>query len=242
MVKPLIGITTYRAHNQFGNAQICLNEAYINSVSEAGGIPILIPLGLPESELDGVLQKLDGILFSGGGDVQPEKYGSKPNRLVKNVDLDRDRIEIYLFGQARLEKLPFLGICRGIQVINVAEGGSLYEDIQVQHPGALPHQSPDGWPRNHLAHSVKITPDSQLIRILGHDEIEVNSLHHQAIRLLAPGFKQSAVAPDGIIEAIELFNYPYGISVQWHPEWMQDHSEMRKLFLSFIVAAANHHD
>jgi putative glutamine amidotransferase len=242
MAIPLIGITTYRTYNRSGNSQICVNEAYITSVAEAGGVPILIPLGLPKSELDALLQSLDGILFSGGGDVQPERYGSQPNQLVKNVDLDRDRVEVHLFGQARSRKLPFLGVCRGIQVINVGQGGSLYEDIQEQHPGSIRHQSPDAWPRNRLAHSVKITPNSKLYQILGHDEIEVNSLHHQAIKQLAPGFKISAIGLDGIIEAIELTDYPYGIGVQWHPEWMQAHLEMRELFQSFIMAAENNHN
>ena len=126
---PLIGLTTYRTKNPFAFQQDSLSEAYTQAVVQAGGSPILIPSGLPETALDSLISRLDGLLFTGGGDIAPETYGSTQHPLVDGVDKDRDRIEIYLMKKILETKLPFMGICRGFQVINVAMGGSLYEDI-----------------------------------------------------------------------------------------------------------------
>ena len=237
MTAPLIGITTYRNPNRLGYPQNCISEAYVSSLEAAGALPAMIPLGLSESTLDGMLERLDGVLFSGGGDLQPERYGSQPHPLVHNVDLDRDRVELKLFEETIRRGLPFLGICRGLQLINVALGGSLYEDLLDQHPGALRHQAPDEWPRDQLAHTVQLEIDSRLSAILGGTELQVNSQHHQGIRRLAGGLRATAYAPDGIVEAFELPGYPYGLAVQWHPEWLQAHAPMRALFRSFAQAA-----
>jgi putative glutamine amidotransferase len=144
---------------------------------------------------------------------------------------------MHLFQKIVEREIPLLGICRGLQVINVALGGELYEDIMDQRPGSLCHQSPDDLPRDHPAHSVRIESGSRLHGILGVDETLVNSLHHQGISQLGAGLKATAFAPDGIIEAFELTGYPYGVAVQWHPEWMQAHPSMRTLFRSFVQSA-----
>ena len=239
MTAPLIGITTYRTHNRYGNPQICLSEAYISSLAQAGALPVLVPLGLSESALEALLARLDGILFSGGGDVEPEHYGSQPHPLVDNVDPDRDRVELHLIQKTVAAGQPFLGICRGLQVINIALGGTLYEDILDQKPGSLQHSTPDDLPRNHLAHPVRLESDSQISKILDHPEVQVNSSHHQGIRRLASDLKPTAYAPDGLIEAFELPTVQYGLAVQWHPEWLQEHLPMQALFRSFVQACSS---
>lgn len=237
MSSPLIGITTYRTQNRSGYAQLCINEAYVSSVAEAGGIPVLVPLGLSSAQLDDLLNRLDGLLFSGGGDILPETYGSQPHPKVDNVDPDRDRVEISLFQRMMEKRLPFFGICRGLQLINVALGGTLYEDLLDQYPGSLRHQTPETLPRDHLWHSVSIEPESRIHQIMQQTEAQVNSQHHQGIRQLAAGLKPSAYSPDGVIEAFELPEYPFGLAVQWHPEWLKQHAAMQALFRSFVHSA-----
>lgn len=237
MSSPLIGITTSRIYNRYGFSQIGITEAYIEAISHAGGTPLLIPLGLPDEAYAALLEHLDGVLFTGGGDVQPERYGDQPNSLVREMDPDRDRVEISLLQDCLPGQKPFLGICRGIQLINVAMGGSLYEDLQTQFPGAQRHQFFPEKPRSFPAHRVQIESKSRLAGVLGTTQIDVNSLHHQGIRQLAEGLSASAYAPDGLIEAFELPDYPFGLAVQWHPEWMQEHEPMQALFQAFTQAA-----
>jgi putative glutamine amidotransferase len=237
LTSPLIGITTSRIYNRFGFSQIAVTEAYVKAVSRAGATPLLIPLGLPDTAYPALLEHLDGVLFTGGGDVQPERYGGQPHPLVSEMDPDRDRVEISLLQDSLQNSKPFLGICRGLQLINVAMGGSLYEDLQAQNPQAHRHQFFPEKPRSFPAHEVQIKPESRLAGILGATQTEVNSFHHQGIRQLAAGLSASAYAPDGVIEAFELPDYPFGLAVQWHPEWMQDQDRMQALFKAFNQAA-----
>jgi putative glutamine amidotransferase len=237
MSYPLIGLTTYRHPNNQGLPLHSITEAYVRAVSSAGGIPVLIPLGLPEETLDQLLKRLDGILFSGGGDVQPERYGSTAHPLVDDVDDDRDRVEIHLLQRTVQQGLPFMGICRGLQLINVAFGGTLFEDILDQRPDSLKHRYYPDWPRNYLAHDVQLEETSRLRRVLGAPSMPVNSLHHQGIRQLAAPLQAAAYATDGLIEAFELAQYPFGLAVQWHPEWLQEHLPMQSLFREFVRAA-----
>jgi len=180
--KPLIGLTTYRNLNQYA-------EAYTEALVNAGACPVLIPLGLSETTINDLTSHLDGVMFTGGGDIHPEAYRSEPNPLVSDVDNDRDRLELHLLKEALRLELPILGICRGLQLINVGLGGSLYEDILDQRPGALKHQYFPDWPRDHLAHSIRIEGRSGLGEILGASELMVNSLHHQGIKDLAARLK-----------------------------------------------------
>jgi putative glutamine amidotransferase len=163
-------------------------------------------------------------------------YGSQDHPLVSLVDDDRDRLELDLFRRVCDEGKPFLGICRGIQLINIALGGTLYEDILDQRPPALKHDQSQH-ARNFLAHSVEVADGSRLRGILGSGQVEVNSLHHQGLRQLAPGVKATAYAADGLVEAIELPGHRFGLAVQWHPEWLQEHQSMRDLFRAFVRAA-----
>jgi putative glutamine amidotransferase len=238
MAPAIIGITTGRTSPNSPPPQTTLSESYSRAVSQAGGIPLLIPLGLSDTQLKSLSARLDGILFSGGGDIDPAEYGLSCTPQVKNIDPDRDRLEIQLVRLAVSAGLPFLGICRGLQVINVALGGTLYLDVHDQHPNALKHDYFPDWPRQHLAHGIQIEAHSRLARILENTLLPVNSLHHQGIQHLAPGFQVTAFAPDGLIESIDLSDHPFGLAVQWHPECLPEHPPMKALFAAFVAAAA----
>ncbi len=237
MTKPLIGLTTSRLAHKEGFSMLAVTEAYTEAIAEAGGAPVLIPLGLDDETLQAILPRLDGILFTGGGDIHPDAYGGTSHPKVYGVDQDRDRIELELVQDLSQNETPFLGICRGFQVIVVALGGSLYEDILDQHPGARKHDYFPDWPRDHLAHTVQIDQDSQLAKILGSTQVEVNSLHHQGARKVPPVLRETAHAPDGTVEAVELTGHVFGMAVQWHPEWLRMHAPMRSLFQAFVEAA-----
>ena len=239
MALPLIGITTARVLNNSNIHVMSAAEAYVQAVYKAGGLPVLIPLGIADTDLAALLERLDGLLFTGGGDIAPERYGGQPHPRVYDIDPDRDRMELSLVKMAVDVRMPFLGICRGFQVVNVAFGGGLYEDILDQHPGALKHDYFPGYPRDQLVHPVTITPGSRLAEILGQTEVGVNSLHHQGVRKVPGALPLTALAPDGIPEAVELPGHPFGLAVQWHPEWLQAHAPMRRLFVAFVEAAKN---
>lgn len=240
MKPPIIGITSSRIPQRYVRSQIGVTEAYVQAVSRAGGLPMIIPLGLPEAHLLQILSRLDGLLFSGGGDMHPHTYGSQHHSKVSGIDEDRDRTEMFLLRQARLMDLPVMGICRGLQVINVALGGTLYEDIQEQRPGAIQHQFFGLRPRDHRAHPVAVTAGSLLSDLLGQENPTVNSLHHQGIRELAEGLTATAFAPDGLIEAFEVPGSRFTLAVQWHPEWLPEDPAMQALFAHFVVVSSNH--
>lgn len=233
MPKPLIGLTTTRMTNLPNSSTFFINEPYAKAVSTAGGLPVLIPLNISNDDLDALLFRLDGILFTGGHDINPREYGSQLHPKVENIDPTRDEIEIHLVKTTVESGKPFLGICRGFQVINVAMGGSLYEHLPDQLPGNVTHDN-HHLARDFLAHSVSVEPDNHLSRIISNNQILVNSLHHQGVHKLAHKLLPTAYAPDGLIEAFELPKYSFGLAVQWHPEELQEHEAMRRLFQAFI--------
>ena len=233
MEKPLIGLTTSRMLNPSGRTAFGTNLPYAESIAHAGGLPVLLPLNLSNDDLDVLLSRLDGILFTGGYDIDPRQYGAQPHPKVEGIDGDRDRMEMHLVQAVIQISMPFLGICRGCQVINVALGGSLFEDLPEQFHGAILHDNHD-LPRNYLAHEIKITPDSLLAQILRSMTAQVNSLHHQGVRKLAQGLQVSAIAADGLVEAFELADHPFGLAVQWHPEELSQQESMRRLFQAFV--------
>ena len=239
MSKPIIGITTFHTDSQRGYIYISVTKAYVDAVVRAGAIPLLIPLGLTQTDLAELLQKVDGVLFTGGGDIDPARFQGLPHPTVHEIDPIRDALEIQLVQQVVEQNTPFFGICRGLQVINVALGGSLYTHIQDQHPNALKHDYFPGRPRNYHAHPIKVDEGTTLAGILGQPIVQVNSLHHQGIDRLATGLLSTAYAPDGIVEAVELPGHTFGLAVQWHPEWLQDQAEMRALFSAFVKTAGN---
>ncbi len=239
-MRPLIGITVHRRETDDGKKEVfSLMSYYIDSVRRNGGLPVMIPLGLDDPELRDLYERLDGMVISGGGDMSPELCGAELHESIYGMDADRDRIELNLIQWAAKEEKPFLGICRGVQVMNVALGGTLYGDIAAHAPGhPLKHNWFPGYPRDKLAHPVAVTEETRLAKILGSPIVEVNSLHHQAINAPAPGVEVAARAPDGVIEAIELPGRRFALGVQWHPECLQDKSEMRALFAELVKAAS----
>ena len=238
MTSPVIGLTAARRTIPAGMRLVSVAEAYIQALIQAGASPVVIPPGLPEEALDSLISGLDGLLFTGGGGIQPERDGAHSHPKISGVDPDRDRVELHILRQVVDQGKPFLGICRGLQLVNVGLGGTLYADISAQNPAALKHDFFRDWPRQYLAHPVQLEPGSCLAQILGGTKTSVNSLHHQAVRDLAPGLRPSGYAPDGLVEAFELPGHPFGLAVQWHPEWLTEHAPMRALFKVFVSAAA----
>lgn len=219
----------------FGAATV--SEAYVEAVRAAGGLPVIVPQQVSEDHLADLFPRLDGVVFIGGGDIDPRRFQGQPHPRVYGIEPARDALEIRLVQMAAEQGKPFLGICRGLQVINVALGGTLFTDIADQLPGAQRHDWFPDIPRDYLAHSVQVAPGSRLQQILGGAEQPVNSLHHQGIQDPAPALTVSAYAPDGLAEAVELSGHPFGIGVQWHPEWLQAHEPQRRLFQALIEAA-----
>lgn len=235
---PIIGVTISR-RNLDNIHHLALPGAYVEALEKAGGDTILIPPRISQEGLIKLLSFVNGILFSGGGDVHPERYGGSMHHLVSDINPDRDQLEIDLVEAALRKKLPLLGICRGLQVINIALGGTIYEDLASQKSGALNHRTVDELPRHYLAHSVEIGQNSHLSKILNKRDCLVNSHHHQGIRELAPGLAPTAFAPDGLIEAFEKPDHPFFIAVQWHPECMSLQDGMGALFSAFIQSMGN---
>jgi putative glutamine amidotransferase len=227
---PIIGISCgglQAAHGQHP-PRVVQNLTYVNALVRAGAAPLLLPNVLEKDLLRALYQNVDGLLLSGGGDVAPARYGEAVHEKCGRADADRDEAELTLIRWAVEEGKPLLAICRGIQVLNVALGGSLYQDIGSQVPDALDHTWYPDHPRHYLAHTVSVAPATRLAQILATPSLPVNSLHHQAIKELASSLIATACAPDEIIEAVEMPSHsdggqsagthPFAVGVQWHPE------------------------
>lgn len=235
---PLIGITTHPSSAGSDSAdQSPAQQAYVDAVSRAGGLPVIIPLGLGEHTLRALFIRLDGVLLSGGGDIDPARFGAAPIQGLRSVDPSRDVLELQLARWAVEEQKPVFGICRGLQAINVALGGSLIQDIPSQHAGALAHDAAER-PADEMAHPVRVEAESTLARLVGALDLEVNSSHHQAVLQLAPGWQATAHAPDGIVEAIECDSHPFALGVQWHPERLPQRTDSVRLFEAFVRACS----
>lgn len=237
MPQPLIGITACHVTTKEGHPAVRILRAYVTAVADAGGAPILIPPDLEEPSWRTLLSRLDGVLFSGGADISLDYFAGEPHPTIE-VEAERDAIELPLLRATVEADKPMLGVCRGLQVMNVALGGTLHTHILDQLPGALQHDWHDK-PRNTLAHPVRVEEGTRLAEILGSPLLQVNSLHHQGIKDLAPGLKATARASDGLIEGVELPENKFALAVQWHPEWMTEHEEMRRLFKAFVESAGS---
>src|ERR1044072_2052181 len=202
-MKPLIGITTNQSQNVYAQPTIMLMQSYANAVIQAGGGPVLIPSLIAEDGWDTAYSRLDGILFSGGGDISLDYFPGGPHAGIDEGALNRDSVEMKLVQAAVSDGKPFLGICRGCQVVNVALGGTLYTHIPDQLPGALDHSYP-GNMRTVLVHEVKIEEGTRVAEIYGDPIIKVNSLHHQGLKDISPSLRIAGHSPDGLVEAIEL--------------------------------------
>jgi len=237
MITPIIGITTFNDESYKNYPALLLQKAYASAIIKAKGIPILIPSGLSEDALKELLPKLNGILFSGGGDISVEYYSGHDHPLNSLIDKERDILEMYLMRAAIDQNKPFLGICRGLQVLNVVMGGTLYSHIASEMHDPIKHDYYPDYPRNLLAHKVKISAGNGASDIFGLPELEVNSLHHQGVNKVATGLNVIGIAPDGLIEALELPGHKFGMAVQWHPECLTDQVAMQQLFKSFTDSA-----
>ncbi len=239
MSKPYIGVTANRLIETNSNTRIAVNSAYLQAVLLAGGTPVAIPYPLSAQRLLDFYDQLDGILFTGGvEDIDPALYGHPKHPSITEIDRERDQLEITLIKRLAAEGKSFLGICRGIEIINVALGGTLYTDIEEQRPGSIPHSYPYDPPLNSLVHTVKTEPSSILSKILGDEDVWVNSFHHQGIRDVAPVLKATAHASDGLVEGLELPGHPFGLAVQWHPEEFTDLEPMLNLFRALVNSSA----
>lgn len=241
-MKPLIGLTAERfSSGYFATPDRDVHgvlATYIDAVLGAGGLPVIVPLNVLDDDLRALYARLDGVLIPGGGDLDPAHFDEIAHPALGEVDPARDQTELAVVRHALSDGKPLLGICRGAQVMNVALGGTLYQDLPTEYPGVLRHVHPVGdFPRQHLAHPVQVEEESLLARSLGQPIVQVNSRHHQAIKRLAPGFEAVARAPDGVIEGIERPDHPFALGVQWHPENLQALPEMKQLLVRFVEAA-----
>ncbi|MFN2136295.1 MAG: gamma-glutamyl-gamma-aminobutyrate hydrolase family protein [Candidatus Promineifilaceae bacterium] len=241
--RPLIGLTTYRKFSHDSGVPLYgLMRSYVRAVSDAGGIPLLIPLGLDDSDLTAVLRRVDALVLPGGGDIDPANYHGSGHEELRGIDQDRDRVEILLAREAVSRYKPFLAICRGHQVLNVALGGTMWEDIASQVPDAIRHDYYGEGARTDRPHSVNVRDGSRLRAILQSGEVPVNSLHHQGLRELAPELTISATAPDGLVEGVEIDGHPFALGVQWHPENLTGiDPAMHNLFVALVQAANGAH-
>ena len=206
---------------------------YLGGIETAGGVPIVFPLTADIREMDLLYQLCDGILFTGGQDVNPAFYGERKKQECGEICSERDEMEKYFYRRSMLENRPILGICRGIQFINVMAGGTLYQDVTTEHPSGIQHrQTP---PYDVPVHEVEILEDTPLRQLLKSDKISVNSYHHQAIRELGDDLISMAVSPDGLVEAVCMPDKKFVWAVQWHPEFSYQKDEnSRRIFQKFV--------
>lgn len=245
-MQPLIGITCSRKTG--GAWGVCSLEHFMDytfsdysqGLLHAGAAAVIIPAAHTPETLDTILNHLQGLVLSGGVDVHPRHYGENPIQALGELDDELDVMELGITRLALERNIPLLAICRGIQVLNVALGGTLYQDLPSQMPGSICH-TPKADKRV-MAHAVRLTEDGLLHRLCETSEIRVNSQHHQAIKQLAPGLVVEATAPDGVIEAVVYPANRFVLGVQWHPEgtWRQD--VYSKHIFEALVAAIRHGD
>jgi len=241
--RPVIGIPVGQGSNSRGAKLYTVHQLYLNAVYRAGGIPCPIPLHLDDDLYHDIFSRIDGVLLAGGEDVDPQFYHNKPKEVIEKTDPDRDRVELLLAHWAIAEKMPIIGICRGHQVLNVALGGTLYQDIHAEMGIEELHDNRGRGPgfRQQRPHQVKLAPESKIAQELG-AVLWVNSLHHQAVATPGQGLRVVGVSPGGVIEAMELEGHPFAITVQWHPEMLTDDEHMLGVFKLFVEAAADYCD
>jgi len=230
MKQPIIGVIPLWDEKK---DSIWMLPGYMQGLEEAGAVPVILNLTVSETALKQAACFIDGFLFTGGHDVNPELYGQKKTNYCEEICGIRDQMEAYIFREAVLnQKKSALGICRGIQLFNVLLGGTLYQDIPAEFPGAVNHVK--GPPYDVPAHNVRLLPESPLCQLVGKEYIEVNSYHHQGINRIAKGLEIMALADDGLVEAVYMPDHAYVWAVQWHPEFSLKDEISKKIFSSFV--------
>jgi putative glutamine amidotransferase len=241
-MKPLIGITTGEIVNPvepWAPLPYGQKRTYSDAIIAAGGIPVLIPF-MPEAELKNLYLRLDGILFAGGNDLNPELYGEDTHPLTVKVSPARDRVETMLMGWALADNKPLFAICRGFQLLNVHLGGSLYQDLSLQLTGVSDHElSLHEEDYTLIAHHLKVLPESLLSKLINSTEIDANSRHHQGIKVQAESLRAVAWSEDGVVEALEHPNKSFVLGVQCHPESLyQSDEKWASVFQAFIKSSS----
>ncbi len=212
------------------------------AISDQGGLPLMLPYAEDSGALQQMLSLVDGIYFTGGCDILPAYFGEEPIKTLGGLCPPRDAFEIALYRLAAAADMPMFGVCRGMQIMNVAAGGSIYQDLYSQVPEAGSHSQKD-LSGQYAFHTIRLAAGSRMAEILGADTVPVNSFHHESVKEAAPGYVVSAVAPDGIIEGMESRSLTYSLAVQWHPEYMYTASPLfGKLYRSFVEAAASYRE
>lgn len=233
-MRPVIGLT-HSIH--LDEDSLHLPTSYVQALAAAGATPLILPATEDPDLIEHYLSLVDGVLLAGGDDVNPAAYGEHTLRQCGDICPLRDAYELRLCQLALERRKPVLGICRGAQLLNVALGGTLYQDLSSQLPESIAHSQHQI--SRYVAHPVSIVDGSLLRRIHGSGQIFVNTFHHQAVKQPGRGLKVTALAPDGVIEAIELEGHPFCLGVQWHPERLVQNpsdTEHRKLFQAFVEA------
>ena len=231
---PLVGITPLWDKT---TSSTVMRSSYIEALEHAGAIPVIIPMTENQSILDYYLDLCDGILLSGGQDIQPELYGETPQPHCGETLPCRDKLDRYIFDSALAMDKPILGICRGCQAMNVFAGGSLYQDLKIDFGTAENHRMEE--PFNRAAHMMIPQPGTPLAELIGERIFEVNSVHHQGIKHLAPSLDIMAVSEDGIIEAVYMPERRFVWGIQWHPEWFfLENADSAAIIAAFIRACS----
>ncbi len=243
--RPIIGITTQTLEPIEGELPRCwvMSQRYVDVLTSVGAIPWVIPLTRDMDTLRAIYDRLDGVFLPGGVDVDPAHYGESRLPVCGVTDQDRDRVEVELVRWAIAERKPVLAVCRGVQVLNVAAGGTLHQDLESWCETAIKHDffPSGGNQRDDLTHDVQVLAGTYLASIMGAGVSTVNSMHHQGIKRLASRLVVNAIAPDGLIEGVEGTDDGYLVGVQWHPEELvESDPAMRRLFTSFIESASAH--
>jgi putative glutamine amidotransferase len=234
---PVIGLPTLAIPPGPKPPRFGINQSYVRALVAAGCAPVMIPLLDDEDRLRAIYERLDGLVLPGGADIAPDEYHEEPIGDLNVIEAARDRTELMLARWAFADDLPVLGICRGQQVLNVALGGSLWQDLRYQAVTSVEHSDADGRARSALTHRVRLDPDSRLAQLIDETDIQVNSLHHQAIKAVAPQLRITGQSGDGVIEAVESRERRFLIAVQWHPEEIDELGWVRRLFQGFAKAA-----
>jgi len=236
--RPIVGIPTHSRYVAMAGLPpaFIMGQLYTQALAHAGAAAILLPLYDDAEMLRTLYDQVDGLFLAGGSDVDPAHYHEAPQPKLGELDQDRDRVELQLIEWALEDRLPILAICRGMQILNVACGGSLYQDIATDLPHAIQHNYWQEQPREYLAHDVTVSPGSRLAGLLGREQTRVNSLHHQSVRTVAPSLTVTATAPDGVVEALEGTDERFIVAVQWHPEALVNDPAMMALFTGFVDA------